>query len=44
MRRMLLALHALGLVKECPPSQRPGSFSIDAVLEALQRGAQGGSR
>ena len=34
----------LATFKEFPPSQRPGSFSIDAVLEALQRGAQGGSR
>ena len=26
--------------KEFPPSQKPGSFSIDAALESLQRGAQ----
>ena len=30
--------------KEFPPSQKPGSFSIDQALEALQRGAQGGGR
>jgi arylsulfatase len=30
--------------KEFPPSQKPGSFSIDAALETLQRGAQGGGR
>jgi arylsulfatase len=34
----------LASFKEFPPSQRPGSFSIDAALEALQKGAQGGSR
>ena len=28
--------------KEYPPSQKPGSFSIDGALEALQRGAGGG--
>jgi arylsulfatase A-like enzyme len=30
--------------KEYPPSQKPGSFGIDQALEALQSGAQGGSR
>jgi arylsulfatase len=34
----------LGTFKDYPPSQKPGSFSIDGVLEALQRGAQGGAR
>ncbi|MGH7346444.1 MAG: arylsulfatase, partial [Candidatus Rokuibacteriota bacterium] len=34
----------LATFKEFPPSQKPGSFSIDSALEALQRGAQGGSR
>jgi arylsulfatase len=29
--------------KTFPPSQKPGSFSIDNALQALQRGAQGGS-
>jgi arylsulfatase len=33
----------LSTFKEYPPSQKPGSFSIDGALEALQRGA-GGSR
>jgi len=28
--------------KEFPPSQKPGSFSLDHVMEALQSGAQGG--
>ena len=32
----------LATFKEFPPSQRPGSFSIDDALEALQRGARGG--
>jgi arylsulfatase len=32
----------LGTFKEFPPSQKPGSFSVDAALEALQNGAQGG--
>jgi arylsulfatase len=32
----------LATFKDFPPSQKPGSFSIDAALEALQRGAQGG--
>jgi len=31
----------LGTFKEFPPSQKPGSFSIDAALEALQSGAGG---
>ena len=34
----------LGTFREFPPSQKPGSFSIDGALEALQRGAQGGSK
>jgi len=34
----------LGIFKAYPPSQKPGSFSIDGALEALQRGAQGGVR
>jgi arylsulfatase A-like enzyme len=34
----------LSTFKEFPPSQKPGSFSIDGALEALQRGAQRGSR
>jgi arylsulfatase len=34
----------LGTFKDYPPSQKPGSFSIDGALEALQRGAQGGAR
>jgi arylsulfatase len=34
----------LGTFKDYPPSQKPGSFSIDGALEALQRGAQGGGR
>ena len=29
----------LGTFKEFPPSQRPGSFSLDKVMESLQRGA-----
>ena len=32
----------LATFKEFPPSQKPGSFSIDAALENLQRGSQGG--
>jgi arylsulfatase len=32
----------LATFKEYPPSQKPGSFSIDAALEALQRGSSGG--
>jgi hypothetical protein len=27
----------LGTFKEFPPSQKPGSFSIDGALEALQK-------
>jgi arylsulfatase len=27
--------------KEFPPSQKPGSFSIDAALQKLQEGATG---
>jgi len=34
----------LGTFKEFPPSQKPGSFSIDAALEALQGGAGGTGR
>ncbi len=34
----------LATFKAFPPSQKPGSFSIDQVLESLQSGAQGGSR
>jgi len=34
----------LGSFKDYPPSQKPGSFSIDGALEALQRGTQGGAR
>jgi arylsulfatase len=32
----------LATFKEFPPSQRPGSFSLDRVMESLQSGAQGG--
>ena len=32
----------LATFKQFPPSQKPGSFSIDAALEALQRGSSGG--
>jgi arylsulfatase A-like enzyme len=31
----------LATFQEFPPSQKPGSFSLDGVLEALQRGAGG---
>jgi arylsulfatase len=31
----------LATFKEFPPSQKPGSFSIDQALEALQSGAEG---
>ena len=31
----------LATFKEFPPSQKPGSFSVDQALEALQIGAQG---
>jgi arylsulfatase len=34
----------LGTFKEFPPSQKPGSFSIDGALAALQSGAQGGTK
>ena len=34
----------LATFAEFPPSQRPGSFSLDRVMEALQSGAQGGSQ
>jgi arylsulfatase len=30
----------LATFKEFPPSQKPGSFSIDRALEALQAGTQ----
>jgi arylsulfatase len=33
----------LATFKEFPPSQKPGSFSIDRALQALQSGAGGGS-
>ena len=29
----------LSTFKEFPPSQKPGSFSLDAVMESLQKGA-----
>lgn len=32
----------LATFKELPPSQKPGSFSIDAAMQSLQ-GATGGS-
>jgi arylsulfatase len=32
----------LGTFKEFPPSQKPGSFGIDAALDSLQSGARGG--
>ena len=32
----------LATFKEFPPSQRPGSFSLERVMESLQSGAQGG--
>jgi arylsulfatase len=32
----------LGSFKDFPPSQKPGSFSIDSAMEALQRGQGGG--
>ena len=31
----------LATFKEYPPSQKPGSFSLDSALEALQRGSSG---
>jgi arylsulfatase len=33
----------LATFKDYPPSQKPGSFSIEGALEALQRGTQGGA-
>jgi arylsulfatase A-like enzyme len=33
----------LGTFKEVPPSQKPGSFSLDRALETLQQGANTGS-
>jgi arylsulfatase A-like enzyme len=33
----------LATFKEFPPSQKPGSFSVDQALKALQSGAGGGS-
>jgi arylsulfatase len=33
----------LATFKDYPPSQKPGTFSIDGALESLQRGAQGGA-
>jgi arylsulfatase len=33
----------LGTFKEFPPSQKPGSFSLDRALETLQQGANTGS-
>ena len=29
----------LGTFRDYPPRQKPGSFSLDHVLESLQRGA-----
>ena len=29
----------LNTFKEFPPSQKPGSFSLDSVLESLQKGS-----
>ena len=34
----------LATFKEFPPRQKPGSFSLDRVLESFQTGAQGGSK
>jgi arylsulfatase len=34
----------LATFKEFPPRQKPGSFSLDQVLQNLQSGAQGGAR
>jgi arylsulfatase len=34
----------LATFKAFPPSQKPGSFSIDEALQSLQSGAQGGSK
>ena len=33
----------LSTFKAFPPSQKPGSFSVDQALESLEAGAQGGS-
>ncbi|MCI0365209.1 MAG: arylsulfatase [Phycisphaerales bacterium] len=33
----------LATFRDYPPSQKPGSFSIDQALEALQKGAQSGN-
>ncbi len=33
----------LATFKDYPPSQKPGTFSIDQALEALQRGTSGGN-
>jgi arylsulfatase len=33
----------LGTFKEFPPSQKPGSFSIDEVLTKLQTAPKGGN-
>ncbi len=33
----------LATFKDYPPSQKPGSFSIDQALEALQSGTKGGN-
>jgi arylsulfatase len=33
----------LATFKEFPPSQKPGSFSIDRALQTLQQGASAGS-
>jgi arylsulfatase len=32
----------LSTFKEFPPSQKPGSFSIDSAMDALVRSSQGG--
>ena len=34
----------LATFAEFSPSQKPGSFSLDRVMEALQNGAQSGSQ
>jgi arylsulfatase A-like enzyme len=34
----------LATFREFPPRQKTGSFSLDAVLESLQTGAQGGAK
>jgi arylsulfatase len=33
----------LATFKDFPPSQKPGSFSVDNAMDSLQRGAQGGA-